>query len=66
MQGDLARLSSDNVHVIAVFSPHFVKSNLGQPDLVIRAIRPVVNAASSHVPLPRCNALFAAPAAKCA
>jgi hypothetical protein len=37
MQGDLARLSSDNVHVIAVFSPHFVMSNLGQPDLVIRA-----------------------------
>jgi hypothetical protein len=65
MQADLARLSTDNIHVIAVYSPHLVMTNLGQPDLVIRAIRVVTNAARSHVPLPRCSALFAAPGAKC-
>lgn len=65
MQRDIARLSTDHVHVIAVYSPHLVMTNLGQPDLVIRAIRVVTNAARSHAPLPRCSALFAAPAAKC-
>ncbi len=65
MQADLAQLSTNHVHVIAVYSPHLVMTNLGQPDLVIRAIRVVTNEARSHVPLPRCSTLFAAPAAKC-
>ena len=65
MQADLAQLSTDNVHVIAVYSPHLVMTHLGQPDLVIGAIRAVTNAARSHAPLPRCGALFTAPAAKC-
>ena len=65
MQADLAQLSTNHVHVIAVYSPHLVMTNLGQPDLVIRAIRAVANAARSDAPLPRCSALFAAPAAKC-
>lgn len=65
MQDDLARLSTDKVHVIAVHSPHYVMSNLGQPELVIRAIRAVKKAARSNAPLPPCAALFAAPAGKC-
>jgi pimeloyl-ACP methyl ester carboxylesterase len=65
MQDELARQSTDSVHVIANYSPHFVMSNLGQPDLVIRAVRAVVTAAQSHARLPRCRDLFAAPAATC-
>ena len=65
MQDDLARLSPDSLHVIAVRSPHFVMSALGQPELVTRAIAAVVRAARAHTQLPRCRVLFAPPAAKC-
>jgi hypothetical protein len=66
MQNDLARLSTNRIHVIAVRSPHPVMSALGQPELVIRAIRAVVEATRSHTHLPRCRDLFKPPAAKCA
>jgi pimeloyl-ACP methyl ester carboxylesterase len=65
MQNDLARLSPNSLHVIAVDSPHFVMSALGQPELVIHAIRAVVRATRSHLHLPRCRSLFAPPAAEC-
>ncbi len=65
MQDELAHLSPNTIHVIAVYSPHSVMSALGQPDLVIRAIHAVVEAARSHTHLPRCRHLFAPPAAKC-
>ena len=65
MQDDLARLSPDSVHVIAAYSPHFVMSALGQPELVTRAVDAVVLAARAHSQLPRCRALFAPPAANC-
>ncbi|MGZ6669934.1 MAG: alpha/beta fold hydrolase [Solirubrobacteraceae bacterium] len=65
MQDDLARLSTDSRHVIAVYSPHFVMSALGQPELVTRAVDAVVQAARAGTQLPHCRALFAPPAAKC-
>ena len=65
MQRDLAHQSTDSMHVIANYSPHFVMSALGQPDLVIHAVRAVVAVARSHVRLPRCHDLFKAPAATC-
>jgi pimeloyl-ACP methyl ester carboxylesterase len=65
MQDDLARLSPDSVHVIAAYSPHFVMSALGQPELVTRAVNAVVHAARVHSQLPDCRALFAPPGANC-
>jgi pimeloyl-ACP methyl ester carboxylesterase len=65
LQDDLARLSSDSLHVIAVRSPHMVAAPWGQPGLVNRAIRAVVEAARTRHRLPRCHDLFQAPAAKC-
>jgi hypothetical protein len=65
MQADLARLSGDHVHVVAAYSPHFVQSNLGQPDLVVRAVRAVARAAAEHRRLPPCRTLFSPPGARC-
>jgi pimeloyl-ACP methyl ester carboxylesterase len=65
LQDDLARLSTDSVHVIALHSQHFVMASTGQPWIVIRAVRAVVTAAREHAKLPACRALFAAPGARC-
>lgn len=65
LQDDLARLSSDSVHVIAVYSPHMLMTALGQPELVVRAIRADVAAVRADAPLPRCRALFPGSAARC-
>jgi pimeloyl-ACP methyl ester carboxylesterase len=65
LQDDLAHLSTDSVHVVAVDSPHYVMSNLGQPELVIHAIRAVVLAVRAHAPLRRCAELFRPPGARC-
>ena len=58
MQDELAELSSDHVHVVAVRSDHFVQQRDGQPDVVIRAVRAVVCAARIHGRLPPCRRLF--------
>ncbi len=58
LQDDLARLSTNSVHVIALRSPHEIQGPLGQPALVVRAIREVVQAAREHVRLPRCESVF--------
>jgi pimeloyl-ACP methyl ester carboxylesterase len=58
MQDELAALSTDHVHVIAVHSDHFVQGTQGQPDVVIRAVRAVVDAARDDTPLPSCARLF--------
>jgi pimeloyl-ACP methyl ester carboxylesterase len=55
LQDDLARLSTDNVHVIATTSPHDVMSPLGQPALVIEAIREDVRATRSGARLTPCG-----------
>jgi pimeloyl-ACP methyl ester carboxylesterase len=65
MQADLATLSTNGIHVIALTSPHSIQSNLGQPDLVVGAVRAVEEAVRSDAPLPACGAIFARPGAKC-
>jgi pimeloyl-ACP methyl ester carboxylesterase len=65
MQADLAKLSTNGIHVIALNSPHYIQSNLGQPDLVVRAVHAVAEAVRSDAPLPACGAVFARRGAKC-
>ena len=63
MQDELARLSTDHVHVVALRSDHAVQD--GQPDVVIRAVRAVVRAARSHVGLARCRRVFPGADVRC-
>jgi pimeloyl-ACP methyl ester carboxylesterase len=65
LQDDLAQLSSDSVHVVATYSEHAIQSNLGQPELVIRAIRAVLHAVRTQGELPACRELFHGPGARC-
>jgi pimeloyl-ACP methyl ester carboxylesterase len=67
MQDELAALSSDQVHVVALGSDHWVQVRRfyrgdqridGQPDVVIRAVQAVVRAARDHTHLPPCRPLF--------
>jgi pimeloyl-ACP methyl ester carboxylesterase len=65
MQDELAALSSDPVHVVAVDSDHFIQGPQGQPDVVIRAVRAVVSAARDHTPLAPCRRLFRGDGVRC-
>jgi pimeloyl-ACP methyl ester carboxylesterase len=59
MQDELAGLSENSVHVVALGSNHDVPSSRsGQPSVVIRAIQAVVSAARDHTRLPPCRRLF--------
>jgi hypothetical protein len=60
MQDELAALSSDQVHVVALGSDHWVQIRRshrgnqridGQPDVVIRAVQAVVRAARDLAPV---------------
>jgi pimeloyl-ACP methyl ester carboxylesterase len=55
-QARLAGLSSDAIHVVATGSGHFVHKE--EPDVVVAAIRAVVEAARSGSPLPVCDEVF--------
>ncbi len=66
MQNELAALSSDSVHAIALRSGHFVQSSTnGQPDVVITAVLAVVHAARAHTHLPVCPRLFHTASVEC-
>ena len=65
MQDELATLSPDHVHVVALRSGHFVQSLDGQPEVVVRAIDAVVGAARDHGRLPACKRLFTGPGVRC-
>jgi pimeloyl-ACP methyl ester carboxylesterase len=65
MQDELAALSSDHVHVVALRSDHFVQRSDGQPGVVIRAVQAVVRAARDGAPLPRCPRLFSGADVRC-
>ena len=66
MQHELAALSSDHVHVTALRSGHFVQQvDVGQPNLVIRAVRAVAHAARTSTPLPTCPRVFNGPGVHC-
>jgi pimeloyl-ACP methyl ester carboxylesterase len=63
MQDELARLSSDHAHVLALRSDHFIQND--QPDLVTRAIRAVVRTVRDDAELPPCERLFTGPDVRC-
>jgi hypothetical protein len=63
MQDELAALSENSVHVVALASNHAVPS--GQPSVIVRAVQAVVDAARSHVRLPPCRRLFSGPDVRC-
>jgi pimeloyl-ACP methyl ester carboxylesterase len=65
MQDELAQLSSDHLHVIALRSDHFIQRIDGQPNVVIRAVEAVVRAAREHTNLPPCRQLFSGPDVRC-
>jgi pimeloyl-ACP methyl ester carboxylesterase len=65
MQDELARLSSNHVHVVALRSDHFVQGVDGQPGVVIRAVDAVVRAARDGAPLPACTQLFHGAGVRC-
>jgi pimeloyl-ACP methyl ester carboxylesterase len=74
MQDELAALSSDHVHVVALRSDHwipirrFYRSDRridGQPDVVVRAVQAVVGASRDHARLASCTELFTGSHVRC-
>jgi pimeloyl-ACP methyl ester carboxylesterase len=66
MQDELAAMSPDHLHVVAIRSGHFVPAaGEGQPAIVIGAARAVVGAARSGASLPACRRVFTGPGARC-
>jgi pimeloyl-ACP methyl ester carboxylesterase len=66
MQDELAALSNDSVHVIALRSNHDVASaHSGQPAVVVAAVRAVVRAARDGTRLPPCSRGFGGAGVRC-
>jgi pimeloyl-ACP methyl ester carboxylesterase len=66
MQDELAALSPDSIHVIALRSGHLIPiSAAGQPDVVIAAVLAVIHAARTHTDLPACRRLFHSSGVRC-
>jgi pimeloyl-ACP methyl ester carboxylesterase len=66
MQDELAALSENSVHVVALASNHDVLSpRTGQPAVIVRAVQAVVGAARRHAPLPPCRRLFRGSDVRC-
>ena len=66
MQNELAALSSDRIHVIALRSGHFVqRSPDGQPDVVIDAVLAIIHAVRTRAHLPACPSVFHGAGVQC-
>jgi pimeloyl-ACP methyl ester carboxylesterase len=66
MQDEVAALSENSVHVVALASDHDVLSpRTGQPSVIVRAVHAVVGAARGHAPLPPCRRLFSGSGVRC-
>jgi pimeloyl-ACP methyl ester carboxylesterase len=63
MQTELAALSTDHAHVLAMRSDHVIFRD--QPALVVRAVRAVVRAVRDMAPLPPCEQVFTGPGVRC-
>ena len=63
MQTELAGLSSDHAHVLALRSDHFIYRD--QPLVVMAAVRAVVRAVRDEAPLPPCERVFKGPGVRC-
>lgn len=65
-QERLAALSGDSVHVVALRSDHVVQSRLtGQPEVVVRAVRAVVDAEREAAGLAACARIFRGLTVRC-
>jgi hypothetical protein len=62
-QDELAALSTNHVHVVGTRSSDDVLRD--QPNVVVRAVRAVVEAARTRTPLPSCARLFRGPGVRC-
>ncbi|MEO8687229.1 MAG: alpha/beta fold hydrolase [Solirubrobacteraceae bacterium] len=65
LHAELARLSSDRVHVLALRSEHLVMDPDQQPWIVVRAVMAVVRAHRDNARLPPCQRLFSGPDVRC-
>ena len=66
MQNELAALSTDRIHAIALRSGHFVqRSPNGQPEVVVSAVLAVIRAARTGTHLPACPSVFHGAGVKC-
>jgi pimeloyl-ACP methyl ester carboxylesterase len=66
MQNELAALSSDRIHAIALRSGHFVqRSPNGQPDVVVDAVLAVIQAVRTRTHLPACPSVFRGASVQC-
>jgi pimeloyl-ACP methyl ester carboxylesterase len=62
---ELARLSSDHVHVVGLRSEHLVMDSDQQPWIIVRAAKAVVRARRDDARLPACQRLFSGPDVRC-
>jgi pimeloyl-ACP methyl ester carboxylesterase len=66
MQNELAALSSDRIHAIALRSGHLVqRSPDGQPDVVVEAVLAVIHAVRTGAHLPACSSVFHGAGVQC-
>ena len=66
MQNELAALSSDRIHAIALRSGHFVqRSPNGQPDVVVDAVLAIIHAVRTRTHLPTCPSVFHGASVQC-
>lgn len=66
MQNELAALSSDRIHVIALRSGHFVqRSPDGQPDVVVDAVLAIIHTVRTRAHLPACPIVFHGAGVEC-
>lgn len=65
LQNELASLSTDQAHVVALRSDHHIQRADEQPVVVTRAIQAVVRAVRDAAPLPPCERLFSGPDVRC-
>jgi pimeloyl-ACP methyl ester carboxylesterase len=66
LQGELAGLSGNAAHVVALESGHSVPDpEAGQPEVIRTAVEAIVRSSRLRVPLPSCEALFPGPGTRC-
>jgi hypothetical protein len=63
MHAELAGLSTDSIHLLALRSDHFVMD--AQPEEVVDGVTAVVRAVRDKTPLPPCERVFKDPDVRC-